>query len=675
MNYTYDSRFWDIPVSAETRPLTAGQQQKLDRLLAFIWPEQADVKAQVIGLINETQKRLANLPLSPPRRGIAPPLSSPRKGNNAEEASAELWTEEQIVLICYGDHIKSRAPNKTPLQALGEFCRAQFQEEEFSQLTVHLLPIYESPYKDGGFDIADPFQVNPKMGTWEDVREIRQHFQVAVDFVANHLSVASDWFTRYMNDDPLFKDFFIGFDDEETVKRLEREALPKIYRPRPHNPFIPVTKPDGSTRWVYMTFSDHQADVNYHNPFVFLKMTETLLFYILQGAGMVRLDAIPYLWKEWGTSCAHHPKNHALVELTRLVVDCVNPSVKLLAESMEPLADSMRYLSDDTRTKAHLAYNFVPCGVIPHSLLNGDASVFQNNLPNFPPPRKGVNWAVVCGVTHDGSSVNPCRAPKSEQGDAVLTEEQIQAIGDYYTQHGYQELETRTALPPEHSQHVCADFFEQFEHRHNEKPRFVNDKAITDEQGNPQTVVYEAISTYASLFDQQPDKILSALSMALPLPGIPFVYLTLPFALSNDFSYYLETGNPRELNRGRVFLEDLLHNLNDPKTLTQKVFTPYKELLRLRASHPAFHPDGGIIPLASGNKAILSYFRVSVDGTQRVLVVQNVSDSEQDIEMDIDGHVSDEIVTCRDLISGEPFTCENHKLQLTLSPYALRWLE
>ncbi len=666
MAYTFDPRFLEIPKCSSSQQPAEAQQQKLDELLAFIWSDQdhAAIKAQLLELVSEAQARLAA------DEGKKLPESGGSSG-----VSAAQWSEKQIVLICYGDHIRSRGPQKTPLQALGEFFREQFQDEVFSQLTVHLLPIYESPYKDGGFDIADPFVVNPKMGTWDDVRAIKEHFQVAVDFVANHLSVASEWFKRYLEDDPLFKDFFIGFDDETTVRRMEREALPKIYRPRPHNPFIPVKKPDGSTRWVYMTFSDHQADVNYQNPFVFLKMTEVLLFYILQGASMVRLDAIPYLWKEWGTSCAHRPRTHALVELTRLVGDLVNPSAKLLAESMEPLADSMRYLSTEEKTKAHLAYNFVPCGLIPHSLFTGDASVFQRNLLNFRPSGKGVNWAVVCGVTHDGSSVNPCRAPKSVAGETVLNEEQINGIGQYYTEHGYQELETRSALPAEHPHHIRADFIRHFKGIHHEKPRFVNYKTIIGEQGQPQKIVYEAITTYASLFDQDPEKIAGALGMALSLPGIPFVYLTLPFAVLNDFDYYLETGNPRELNRGRVWLEDLMKDVSDEKTLVCKVFTAYKRLLYLRASQPAFHPDGSLVPLYSDNKAIISYLRVSIDEKQSILVIQNVSSLKQAVTIELIDNVPETTTTCFDLISEQSLPVENHTLQFELQPFAIRWLE
>jgi sucrose phosphorylase len=478
-----------------------------------------------------------------------------------------------------------------------------------------------------------------------------------------------------MHDDPLYRDFFIGFDDRDAAQHFEREYLPKIYRPRPHNPLIPVVKPDGSTRWVYMTFSDHQADVNYSNPFVFLKMMEILLFYILQGASMIRLDAIPYLWKEWGTSCAHHPRTHALVELFRLATDLVNPGAKLLAESMEPLADSMRYLSTEEKAKGHIAYNFVPCGLIPHTLLTEDALTVQQNLQNFLPPGKDVNWAVVCGVTHDGSSLNPCRAPKSVAGEAVLNEDHINAIAEYYTEHGYREIETRTALDSNHPQYVPSDYIQTFTETHHEQPRFVNYKTIVDEQGQAQKIVYEAISTYGSLFDQNPNKIVAALGMALGLPGIPFMYFTLPLAMSNDFAYYLQTGNPRELNRGRVVLEDVMRDLGDQETLSHKVFSAYKELLRLRASHPAFHPDGTLIPVSTDNNAILSFIRVSPDEAQRILIVQNVSSTKQKVDIPLNNDVLTTIDAYLDLISEQSLPVKHHTVHLELQPFAIRWFE
>ncbi|GAK50201.1 sucrose phosphorylase [Candidatus Moduliflexus flocculans] len=651
----YDPRFFALPEVRQTpqHAVSREQKQRLNALLHAVWPTDSDqLFENCLHLIHSAQVRL------------------PDEFFLESEAA---WSERQLVFICYGDHLRSRVPGKTPLQALREFFQAQFSASEFSQLTVHLLPIYVSPYKDGGFDIADPFAVNPEMGSWGDVRALRKQCHVAVDFVANHLSIASAWFERYLHDDPDFREFFIGFESEDDVEQFNRSALAHIYRPRPHHPLIPVKKPDGSTRWVYMTFSDHQADVNYANPFVFLKMAETLLFYLLQGATMVRLDAIPYLWKEWGTPCAHHAKTHQIVELFRLLAESVNPGVKLLAESMEPLADSKRYLSTPEHPKAQLTYNFVPCGLIPHTLITGDTTAFQQHIAMFAPPEHGTTWAVVCGVTHDGSSMNPCRAPQSVSGDAVLSETQIERVAAYYNEHGRQELQRRLALPSNDPRYLPNDYLARFQQRHQTEPRFVNYKRSTDSDGTPIRIVYEAISTYASLFEQQPEKILSALAMALALPGIPFIYLTAPFALSNDFQYYLETGNPRELNRGRVILEELQDMLNASGNLTNIVFSAYLKLLKIRVACPAFHPRNPIIPLQGAPSSLLAFLRLSTTPFQAIFIVQNVSSRPITAEVKLPDNLKLNYSTCRDLIAGELLKCHDGIVVLTMAPHQLRW--
>lgn len=651
----FDPRFLALPEVRRSSHCAAShaQKQRLNELVHAIWPtDSRGISDECLHLIHAAQARLP--------------------GEFFLEAG-EAWSERQCAFICYGDHLRSRIPGKTPLQALLEFFQEQFSASEFQQLTVHLLPIYVSPYKDGGFDIADPFAVNPDMGTWDDVRALRAQCRIAVDFVANHLSIASAWFERYLRDDPDFREFFIGFETEEEVERFNRSALVHIYRPRPHHPFIPVKKPDGSMRWVYMTFSDHQADVNYANPFVFLKMAEILVFYLLQGATMVRLDAIPYLWKEWGTSCAHHAKTHQIVELFRVLTEMVNPGVKLLAESMEPLADSQRYLSTPGHPKAHLTYNFVPCGLIPHTLMTADATAFQQHAAMFAPPEHESAWAVVCGVTHDGSSMNPCRAPQSAPGEAILTETQIERVAAYYNEHGQQELQRRLELPSSDPLQLPNDYLTRFRQRHQAEPRFVNYKRATDSNGTPIQIVYEAISTYASLFDQQPEKIVSALAMALALPGIPFMYLTAPFAMHNDFQYYLETGNPRELNRGRVLLEDLQEMLNTPGNLTRAVFSSCVKLLKIRVACPAFRPQNPILPLQHVPSSLLAFLRICETPFQAMLIAQNVSPHPVTAALKLPDELAPRCSFCRDLIAEEPLECRDGIVFVTMSPYQIRW--
>jgi len=658
MSYSYDPRFLALPEVSNRRrdALSVQMRQRLNALIAAIWPEKSlhHITEDCLELLASAQARLrSELRLDP-------------------ETS---WSERQLVLICYGDHLRSRMSEKTPLQALRDFVCEQFAADEFSQLTLHLLPIYVSPYKDGGFDIADPFAVNPAMGTWDDVRALRTYCHVAVDFVANHLSIASEWFSRYLCGDPDFREFFIGFDSQEAVAQFDANALSHIYRPRPHHPLIPVKTPDGSTRWVYMTFSDHQADVNYANPFVFLKMAETLLFYILQGATMIRLDAIPYLWKEWGTSCAHHAKTHQIVELFRLFAEAVNPGVKLLAESMEPLADSQRYLSTPEHQKAHLAYNFVPCGLIPHTLITGDATTFQRHAAMFAPPEHGTAWAVVCGVTHDGSSINPCRAPQSVTGEAVLSEAQIEGVAAYYNEHGQQELQRRAALPLNHPLAISHDYFARFQQRHHADPRFVNYKRSIDSAGNPIQLVYEAISTYASLFDEQPEKIIAALTMALALPGIPFIYLTAPLAMRNDFAYYLETGNPRELNRGRILHEEVRQALHTPGSLPQTIFAQYLKFLKIRVTHRAFHPQNSLLPIPNVPPSLIAYLRISDESHQAMLIAQNVSATCVKVELSLRDILPSSYLSGKDLISEESLEYHDGGILLSMSPYQVRWCE
>jgi hypothetical protein len=118
-----------------------------------------------------------------------------------------------------------------------------------------------------------------------------------------------------------------------------------------------------------------------------------------------------------------------------------------------------------------------------------------------------------------------------------------------------------------------------------------------------------------------------------------------------------------------------MHNLADPETLSYKVFTAYKEFLRLRASHKAFHPDGDIIPVATENSAILTYIRINPDNTQRMLIVQNVSSAAQNVEIRLDEKIAKAMTSCRDVVSGELLPIDRQTIYFTLKPFAIRWVD
>ena len=190
----------------------------------------------------------------------------------------ELFTEEDCILITYGDFIRGAVADAdppgqgaeqqkilNPLQTLRQFAQGHLGDA-FN--AIHILPFYPY-YSDRGFSITNFFEVNPSFGTWSDVEQISQDFRLMFDFVLNHMSCMSDWFKKYDSGDPEFADFFMGFAGEYPADRY-----PEITRPRPDNPVLDrqelktdfdIELPEG-VDWVWRTFLNDQVDLNYKNP-------------------------------------------------------------------------------------------------------------------------------------------------------------------------------------------------------------------------------------------------------------------------------------------------------------------------------------------------------------------------------------------------------------------------
>lgn len=199
-------------------------------------------------------------------------------------------TERDALLITYPDQVRADASGAEvpPLQTLTTWLDTHLADIVSG---VHLLPFY--PYSsDDGFSVMDYLSVDPALGTWDDIARMGQHFDLMFDAVINHVSAQSEWFKRFLQDDPAYRDFFIVVNGDPD--------LSPVVRPRALPLLTEFETPSGKKR-VWMTFSADQIDLNYRNPDVLLAMLDALLFYVERGARFVRLDAIAYLWKEIGT--------------------------------------------------------------------------------------------------------------------------------------------------------------------------------------------------------------------------------------------------------------------------------------------------------------------------------------------------------------------------------------
>jgi glycosidase len=260
---------------------------------------------------------------------------------NKMETKAEWVTEEDVMLITYGDSILSE---KSPLQTLYSFLSTYVKD---SLSAVHLLPMF--PYtSDDGFSVVDYMKINPNLGTWDDIKTLSSKYDLMFDAVVNHISKSSEWFEEYKKGNKEYHNFFKEVDLTKDYSQLIRpRALPFYY---------PYMTKEGSKN-IWATFSEDQVDLNYENPLVLIKVLEVLVEYAKRGAKYIRLEAIGFIWKLDQSPSMHLKETHALVQIMREVVDlCVEGTI-LITETNVPHIDNISYLGGEEK-EAHMVYQF-----------------------------------------------------------------------------------------------------------------------------------------------------------------------------------------------------------------------------------------------------------------------------------------------------------------------------
>jgi maltose alpha-D-glucosyltransferase / alpha-amylase len=219
---------------------------------------------------------------------------------------------------------------------------------------IWLLPIYESPLKDGGYDISDFLKVLPEFGDLGDfvklVDEAHQRgMRIIADLVMNHTSDAHPWF-QASRSDPTgpFGDFYVWSDTEDQYKDAR---IIFVDTETSNWTWDPVRQ-----KYFWHRFFAHQPDLNYENPAVQEAMLEVLRFWMDLGLDGFRLDAIPYLFEEEGSNCENLPRTHEFLKRVRKEVDMLYPDKVLLAEANQWPADVVEYFGSGD--ECHMAFHF-----------------------------------------------------------------------------------------------------------------------------------------------------------------------------------------------------------------------------------------------------------------------------------------------------------------------------
>jgi amylosucrase len=246
---------------------------------------------------------------------------------------------------------------------------------------LHPLPLLEPREgdSDGGFAVKDYRQVDPRLGTMQDLSALAADLRargmgLILDVVCNHTAREHAWAVAARAGDPAYRDFYIVVSPEEAARR-DAELI-DVFPDTAPGSFTPCPELGGH---VWTTFYPFQWDLNYANPAVFAEMLDVLVFLAAEGVQGFRLDSAPFLWKQDGTTCRNLPQTYAIVEAWRAALSIIAPGVVLVAEAIESLEDVLPFFGEG-RGGCDLAYNNGVMTSLWGALADEDAGIFRRCL-------------------------------------------------------------------------------------------------------------------------------------------------------------------------------------------------------------------------------------------------------------------------------------------------------
>jgi len=527
------------------------------------------------------------------------------------------WSEEDVLLITYGDSVLKEGLENQKLKALEDFLNEYLRD---SITSLHILPFF--PFSsDGGFAVIDYRKVREDLGSWEDIERLSENYHLMADLVINHISTGSEWFQNFKKGVAPGKDYFLDVDPDTEIS--------SVTRPR-SSPLLTEVGSNNGKHYLWTTFSEDQADLDFSNPDVLFEFIEIFLFYLSKGIRILRLDAIAYLWKKPGSSSIHLPETHEIVKLFRDIVDYVNPSVSLVTETNVPFEENISYFGDGD--EAHMIYQFSLPPLLLHAILTENPAYLREwaaDLPETPEGGTFLNFT----SSHDGIGVRPL--------EGLVPDEE----------------------------------FEQLIEETKERGGLVSYKANTDGSESP----YELNITYFDAFSDprngsselQYQRYMCSQLIMMSLHGLPAFYIHNFTGTRNNVEGVLESQVKRDINRKQWKYSELVEHLQDEQDMTHRVLYRLKEVINIRKRHPAFAPHAAQKVLSDIDH-LFAFVRSSDDQDERILVVCNVTGSRQKLHREEIGDIVESGTSFKELITGKVF---KHGEPIKLDPYQVLWLQ
>ena len=490
---------------------------------------------------------------------------------------------------------------------------------------LHLMPLLESPKgrSDGGYAVSDFRKVEPELGTMEDLAALSaechdKEMAVCLDFVMNHTSEDHEWAKRARAGEKEYQDRYFFYDNWDIPNEFEK-TVPQVF---------PQTAP-GNFTWceeaqkvVMTTFYPYQWDLNYANPVVFNDMTANMLNLCNHGVDIIRLDAVPYIWKTLGTRCRNLPEVHTLVRIMRMASEIVCPGTLLLGEVVMEPSKVVPYFGTVEKPECHMLYNVTTMASTWHTVATRDVRLLRHQLET------------VFALPKEYTFLNYLRCHDD--------------IGwgldyDFLRWFGADEVA--------HKKFLNDYFTGQWQGSPARGELYNNDPKLGDARLCGTTASLCGVEAARKLGSQRlldwalrVDEMLHAYMFTLS--GIPVLYSGDEIARENDYTYHddpLKADDSRYLHRGDMDW-DAAERRKDPESPEGRLFGAIRRLETLRAKHRVFDGAADTWLVNTGSDQVLGlgrYYR-----GEKLIALFNFGEREARTNLN-------ELGEYTDLISGE----------------------
>ena len=511
---------------------------------------------------------------------------------------------------------------------------------------LHLMPFLDTPKgkSDGGYAVADFRKVRLDLGTMKDLARLTEKchengMNVCMDFVMNHTSEEHEWAKRARAGEGEYMSRYFFYDNGDIPARYE-ETVPQVF---------PTTAPGNFTwlpeigHYVLTTFYPYQWDLNYRNPRVFNEMMYNFLFLANQGMDIIRIDAVPYIWKELGTSCRNLKEVHTIVRMMRMIAEIVCPSVILLGEVVMEPEKVVPYFGTVEKPECHMLYNVTTMATTWNSIATRDIRLLKKQMD------------IVSRLPKQYTFLNYLRCHDDIGWGLDF---------DTMKQWGMEE--------PSHKRYLN-DYFTGKIADSISRGELYNDDPVTQDARFCGTTA-SMCGIEAAGFEGNAEKMQTAIQEDLMLhaymltqSGIPMLYSGDELGQVNDYSYKDDAekaSDSRYLHRG-AFLWELADKRKDLSTVQGQLFQMLNRLEQIRRQENVFSQEAEVYTYDVHNDSILGILR-EYKG-ERFIALFNFSESEQTAWMQEEGIfrnlVNGEIVEVKDpVLKGYDFVWMKYKV-------------